>query len=73
MNQPHRDMDDTADFAMSRFHPAEACSELGAEPEPKKTGVGTRGTGPTPDFLLVMAVVGFCVVLAMLLAHWWPK
>lgn len=34
MNPLHHQMDDTADFAVSRQFPAEACTDIGANPTP---------------------------------------
>jgi hypothetical protein len=66
MNQPHRDMDDTADFAMSRFHPAESCTELGADPD--RIGCGPNGSGAGPIEWLCRGLLALLlIVLAALL------
>lgn len=64
----HDDMDDTAEFAASRFMPAESCTEIGADPENK--GCGTRGTGPGPWELLLISVCLTCAAMAMTLPYW---
>lgn len=59
---PHDDMDDTAEFAASRFGqwPGEASTELGADPD--RAGCGPNGKGLGPMAWLLVAVLGLVLV-----------
>lgn len=63
----HETQDDMAEFAESRFMPAESCTELGADSE---IGCGERGTGPGPLALLLISVCLTCAAAAMTLPYW---
>lgn len=67
---PHEDMDDTADFAATRYGqvPGEASTELGADPD--SIGCGPRGTGPGPlDLMFFVALLG--ALGALILSLFW--
>lgn len=66
MSANHDMQDDMANFAASRFMPAESCTEVGADPD--RIGCGPNGTGPGPmEWLMRGLLVLLLLVLAGLL------
>ena len=61
MNKHHDDMDDTAEFASTRFWPGEASTEIGAEPESEQ--LNDAGMGPW--VWLALGVAAFCGFAAL--------